>query len=397
MRIFGNPKSNERMNVAKVDSRLLMPVLAGFFIMGFCDMVAPVTSRIASEFPFESRGVVNFLPTMVFLWFLLLSIPVAAWMNRLGRKRTALIGYAFTFVGLSLPFIAGEGCSLGCYFAGFGLLGIGNTVVQVAVNPLLATIVPSERMTGYLTVGQVFRNVSLLLVAPLVAFFTAWTGSWRGLLLLYALLTVIGGIWLQLVAVPEPIVRTRSVGFADCFRLLRNRTVLICVGGVACFIAADIGINFVAVRLIDSPMSMLTSTGFYACRIVGTLVGAWLLLRYSDVKYLWFNMGAASGLCVALLFVRCETAIYAIMGLLGFAMACVFATFYAVATKAAADKSNEVAGLMILSIAAGALPGPVCGALMTGADNPHVGILFPLACVVYLFWAAGRLMRNNQK
>ena len=163
-------------------------------------------------------------------------------------------------------------------------------------SPLLATIVPSARMTGYLTVGQIFRNVSLLLVAPLVTLFAAWTGSWRGLLLLYALLTVVGGIWLQAVAVPEPDVRTDAVRFADCFRLLRNRTVLLCTGGVACFIAADIGINFVAVRLIDSPMSMLTSTGFYACRIVGTLVGAWLLIRYSDVKYLLLNMGVALGL-----------------------------------------------------------------------------------------------------
>ena len=385
------------MNVAKVDRRLLMPVLAGFFIMGFCDMAAPVTSRIASEFPPECRSAVDFLPTMVFLWFLLLSIPVAAWMNRLGRKRTALIGYAFTVAGLSVPFVAGEGCSLACYFAGFGLLGIGNTVVQVAVNPMLATIVPNERMTGYLTVGQIFRNISLLLVAPLVALCTAWTGSWRGLLLLYALLTVVGGVWLQCVAVPEPAVRSSSVGFADCFRLLKNRTVLICVGGMACFIAADIGINFVAVQLIDNPQSMLVSTGFYACRIVGTLVGAWLLLRYSDVKYLRFNMGAALGLCVVLLFVRSGTAIYAMTGLLGFAMACVFATFYAVATKAAADRPNEVAGLMMLAIAAGVLPGPVCGALIAAAGNPHTGMIFPLVCVTYMFWAACRLPRFFMK
>ena len=39
------------MSVDKVDKRLLEPVLAGFFIMGFCDMVAPITGRIAAEFP----------------------------------------------------------------------------------------------------------------------------------------------------------------------------------------------------------------------------------------------------------------------------------------------------------------------------------------------------------
>ncbi len=384
------------MNVRKIDARLLMPVLAGFFIMGFCDMVAPVTSRIAAEFPSECRRAVDFLPATVFFWFLFLSVPVASWMNRCGRKRTALAGYAFTFVGLLLSFAAGERGSLGWYFVGFGLLGIGNTIVQVAVNPLLATIVPVERMTGFLTVGQIFRNLSLLLVAPLVALFSAWMDSWRGLLLLYALLTVVGGIWLQATSVPEPAVRMRAVGFADCFRLLRNRTVQLCVGGVACFIAADIGINFVAVRLIDSPtMSMLTSTGFYACRIVGTLVGAWLLIRYSDVKYLCLNMGAALLLCFGLLLVRDRIAIYAITGLLGFAMSCVFATFYAVATKAAADRSNEVAGLMIMAISAGVLSGPICGALIAWADNPHAGIVFPLACVAYMGWAAGRLIRNE--
>jgi len=70
--------------------------------------------------------------------------------------------------GLLVPYAAGEGCALGWYFAGFGLLGIGNTAIQVAVNPLLATIVPAERMTSYLTVGQIFRNTSLLLLAPIV-------------------------------------------------------------------------------------------------------------------------------------------------------------------------------------------------------------------------------------
>ncbi len=384
------------MNVTKIDARLLMPVLAGFFIMGFCDMVAPVTSRIAAEFPSESRRAVDFLPAMVFFWFLFLSVPVAAWMNRCGRKRTALAGYAFTSVGLLLSFAAGEAGSLGLYFTGFGLLGIGNTIVQVAVNPLLATIVPTERMTGFLTVGQIFRNLSLLLVAPLVALFSVWMDSWRGLLLLYALITVVGGIWLQATSVPEPAPRMRTVGFADCFRLLRNRTVQLCVGGVACFIAADIGINFVAVRLIDSPtIPMLASTGFYACRIVGTLVGAWLLIRYSDVKYLCLNMGAALLLCFGLLLVRDRIAIYAITGLLGFVMSCVFATFYAVATKAAADRSNEVAGLMIMAISAGVLSGPVCGALIAWAYNPHAGIAFPLACVAYMGWAAGRLIRNE--
>ena len=96
------------MSVDKVDKRLLGPVLAGFFIMGFCDMVAPITGRIAAEFPPGQQAAVSFLPTMVFLWFLVLSTPVAALMNRWGRKATALLGYGFTVAGLMTPYAAGD-------------------------------------------------------------------------------------------------------------------------------------------------------------------------------------------------------------------------------------------------------------------------------------------------
>lgn len=379
------------MTVEKVDKRLLMPVLAGFFIMGFCDIVAPITSRIATEFPSEAQRAVSFLPTMVFLWFLVLSTPVAALMNRFGRKATALLGYVLTVAGLMVPYLAGASPSLGWYFAGFGVLGIGNTVVQVAVNPLLAAIVPGERMTSFLTVGQIFRNVSLLLLAPIVTGLVAATGSWRLLLPIYALLTVAGGVWLQLTAVPEPRQTGRPAGMSDCFRLLKNRTVLLCTLGVACFIAADVGIGYTSVRLIDNPDAILTTTGFYACRIIGTLIGAWVLVRYSDVKYLGWNMAAALALCIVLLFVRSEVAVYASVGLLGFAMACVFATFFAVATKAVPERANEVAGLMILAISAGAVSGPVCGALIRWTGNAHMGMLFVAACIVYMLWASFKM------
>lgn len=378
------------MTVEKVDKRLLMPVLAGFFIMGFCDIVAPLSQRIAAEFP-ERQEAVNFLPTMVFLWFLLLSVPFAAWMNRIGRKAMTQIGYALTFAGLTLPYTVGPGCGLEWYFIGFGLLGIGNTAIQVAINPLLATIVPSERMTGYLTIGQIFRNTSLLLLAPIITMLVAATGSWHKLLPIYGLLTLVGGVWLQFTAVAEPSRRAKAAGVAECFRLLSNSTVLICTLGIVCFIAADVGVGFLSVRLIDNPDSILTTTGFYACRIVGTLIGAWILVRYSDVKYLRLNMILALVLCAALLPVRSEVAIYAAIGVLGFAMACVFATFYAVATKAVPDKANEVAGLMIMAISAGAVSGPVCGAIIRWTGNPHMGMLFVGACIMYMLWASFKL------
>lgn len=244
-------------------------------------------------------------------------------------------------------------------------------------------------MTSYLTVGQIFRNTALMLLAPLVTLLTFWTGTWRLLLPIYALLTLAGGVWLAMTRVDEPVRAGRSVSMADCFRLLRNPVVAACAFGVAFFIAGDVGIGFLSSRLVDNANSLLTTTGFYACRIIGTIVGAYVLIRVSDVKYLRWNMVVALALACALFFVRGEAAVYALIGVLGFTMACVFATFYAVATKSAPDRVDEVAGLMILMIAAGAVSGPAIGAIIRAAGgDARYGLFYVIPCVAYLLWAA---------
>ncbi len=423
--------------------RQLAPVLAGFFIMGFCDMVAPVTARIAAEYPPSQQTAVHFLPSMVFLWFLLLAAPVAAWMERAGRKRVALAGYALTVVGLAVPFAAGRGCDLVWYFVGFGLLGIGNTVLQVAVNPMLACLVPPERMSGYLTVGQIFRNCSLLLVAPLVTLAAARFGAWNLLLPLYAALTLVGALWMQAVPIPErcaepggsaggapcgakerpaaaakpahgavpaggakadadasPASRskgpeaapgaTSASGALGAFRLLRLPLVRLGVLGVVFFIMADVGNGFLSARLIDDPSSLFTSAGYYACRIVGTIVGAWALQRFSERRYLRWNLAAAMLLAAGLTVVRSEAAVYLFMGLLGFTFACLFPSFYAVATTGAGERANGAAGLLIMAISAGALSGPLCGAL-TRLAGAHAAMLFVLACLAGMYLVASRI------
>ena len=140
-----------------------------------------------------------------------------------------------------------------------------------------------------------------------------------------------------------------------------------------------------------------TVVGYLLLRVLGPkrVIGAWVLVKVSDVKYLTWNMTGALALCAALLFVRNEAAIYAAVGVLGFAMACVFATFYAVATKAVPENANEVAGLMIMAISAGAVSGPVCGAIVRAWGNPHLGMLFVAACVAYMLWASIQLKMKN--
>ena len=111
----------------------LLPVLFGFFVMGFCDVVGISTSYVQQDFGL-SETLAGFIPSMVFIWFLLLSIPAALAMNRLGRKNMVQISNGITAIGMLIPFVH---YNLATCMTAFVLLGIGNTILQVSLNPLL--------------------------------------------------------------------------------------------------------------------------------------------------------------------------------------------------------------------------------------------------------------------
>ena len=65
----------------------------------------------------------GFVPSMVFVWFLFLGIPVGINMNKWGRKNTVLLSVAVTIVGMIVPLISYNSVTT---MAAYALLGIGN-------------------------------------------------------------------------------------------------------------------------------------------------------------------------------------------------------------------------------------------------------------------------------
>ena len=100
----------------------LFPVLSGFFIMGMVDVVGVSTSYVKHDFRLRD-SVANLLPLMVFIWFALLAVPTGVLMNRLGRRRTVLIGMGITLLALLIPLAEYRFSFL---LAAFALIGIGN-------------------------------------------------------------------------------------------------------------------------------------------------------------------------------------------------------------------------------------------------------------------------------
>ena len=116
----------------------------GFFIMGFVDIVGIATSYVKSDFAGLSDSVVNMISLSCFLWFLVLSIPTGMLMNRIGRKNTVLLSFAVHVLAMCMPLIAYDFASV---LIAFGLIGIGNTLLQVSMNPLVMEVVTKDKLT----------------------------------------------------------------------------------------------------------------------------------------------------------------------------------------------------------------------------------------------------------
>src|SRR5690606_19916868 len=113
-----------------------------------------------------SDSTASLIPMMVFVWFAICAVPTGLLMDKIGRKHTVSVSLIITAVAMGIPFVSYSYMGILCAFA---LLGIGNTVLQVSLNPLVAFIVQTEKLTSTLTMGQFVKAISSFLGPILVS------------------------------------------------------------------------------------------------------------------------------------------------------------------------------------------------------------------------------------
>ena len=74
----------------KSSALLFVPIMLAFFTMGFVDLVGIAANYVKADFKL-SDTLANLLPSMVFLWFFVFSVPTGMLMNKIGRKNTVLL------------------------------------------------------------------------------------------------------------------------------------------------------------------------------------------------------------------------------------------------------------------------------------------------------------------
>lgn len=135
----------------------------------------------------------NLLPMMVFLWFAVFSVPTGMLMNKIGRKNTVLLSMVITIIAMLVPLIAYDYIVV---LIAFALLGVGNTILQVSLNPLVSNVVNAEKLTSRLTLGQFIKAIASFLGPIIAGFAAASLGNWKLLFPIFTGITLLSSLWL---------------------------------------------------------------------------------------------------------------------------------------------------------------------------------------------------------
>lgn len=370
------------------------PVLFGFFVMGFCDIVGISSDYVQRSFNW-SPMMTGFVPSMAFVWFLFLGIPIGNRMNKWGRKNTVLVSMVITIVGMILPLLAYDGVT--CMVA-YALLGIGNAILQVSLNPLLNNVITNKAfLTSSLTVGQVIKAASSL-VGPEIVLLAVhyWGGDkWYYCFPILGFITLLSTVWL----IATPIERERNVvsnsdlSMRNTFALLKDRTILLLFLGIFFIVGVDVATNFISSKLMsirfgwsDEQVKFAPQV-YFLSRTIGALLGAFLLTRIAEMRYFRINIVACVVSLLVLIGVEKDVVNIVCIGAVGFFASSVFSIIYSMALQACPEKANQISGLMITAVAGGGVVTPVVG-FAIGTVGIIGGVVVTLACVLYLMYCA---------
>jgi fucose permease len=407
----------------------VLPVLFGFFVMGFCDVVGISSARVkeashvkedtspnvkdASSAKENTSGVgevdllrdyspkvrdtlSNLIPVALFSMFLLFSVPTGILMNRIGRKNTVLLSNAITIVAMFIPLVKYNFVML---LIAFALLGIGNTILQVSLNPLLTNVVKGDKLTSSLTAGQFVKAISSF-SAPLVATFAAWLGHWWWIFPIFAVVTLLETIWLMATSIHEEPVAGKASSIASVVGILKDRTILMLFLGIVFVVGVDVGINTASSKILVERCGLSVDDAgygpsvYFALRTLGAFLGAFFLAKYSSVKFFKVNIVLAVAAIATLIFAGDKVLageklpIFVLLGVVGFTVANIFPIIYGMAIQSRPDKANEISGLMITGVFGGAVI-PFFMGLTSDAIGSQAGsVLVILASAIYLLFIA---------
>lgn len=375
--------------------KYLLPTLFSFYIMGFVDLVGVATGYVKDDFQL-SDSVAQLLPSMVFIWFAFFSIPAGIFQDRKGKKLTVNLGMIITAAGLIIPFIRYSYLSA---VTGFIVLGIGNTILQVSANPLLIDISSPHTKAANLSLSQFIKAIASMLGPILVAAFARFTGNWKLIFPVYAIVSLLAVVWLTSVKVEESNLKKEPATIKTVFRMLKVRYVVVMILAIFFAVGFDVAINsnianFLSTRYtIDLDTASMGISVYFASLMVSRFTGAIVLRKIDTIQFFVACMIITLIGLIGIISIHNLTMSWILIFITGLGFANVFPVIFSVTVAKRPEYANEISGMIILAVCGGAVIPPIMGFI---SDNFGVtqSLFVLVVAILYISYSAYYASKN---
>ena len=371
-------------------------VMLTFFTMGFVGLVGAASNHVQLDLGL-TESQTYFIPSLVFFWFLIFSVPTSALMNKIGRKNTVLVSLGVTLLSLVLP-LFGNGYWL--MLVAFSLLGIGNAIMQTSLNPLVTNIISGDKLASSLTFGQFVKAIAsfmapILMTWGAVKAIPAFGLDWRIVFVIYGIIGLIATVALYFTKIEEQPIEGKAAGVVECVKLLAHPMVLLCFLGIMCHVGIDVGTNTTAPKLLMERLgwtldqAAFATSLYFIFRTLGCFSGTFILRKLSSKIFFLISSLMIVAAMVLMAIGHSQAVLYIGIALVGFGNSNIFPIIFSEALKAEPKHQNEVSGLMIMGLFGGTL-----FPLVMGFASDAIGVL---GAVIVMVVGAGYLTFYTSK
>jgi len=387
-----------------------------FFMWGFISVINGTLLphlRSVFELSYFETGLIE---SVWFIGYLLASIPAAKLIERIGYQRALTTGLAVMTIGSLGMVLAAALVSYWITIASLFIVSCGIALLQVAANPYVAVIGPAESSESRLTLVQAFNTtgdvLAILFGKYLILARTTGGTSTQGTQLTHAqrmadaqatelpyfIVAIVLAILAFLIArakLPALGAATRRVSAEERrgLSLFHHRNLIFGCIGIALCVLAEIGVGSYFINFVSQPsVANLTQdhaatylTLFWGGMMVGRFLGAALMRRIPAERVLALFALIAMGGSLVAVFAPGPAAMYGLITV-GLGISIMFPAIFALAIRGLGPLTEEGSGLLIMSIAGGALAS-IQGKIADGYGL-HWGFLVTAACSLYVLFYA---------
>lgn len=389
--------------------QLRLFVLALFFIFGgitsLNDVIIPKLKELFT-LNYTQAMLVQFC---FFTAYLVIGVPAARLVKRIGYMRGAVAGLLTMMVGCLLFIPASQGATYGLFLFALFILASGVVIVQVVANPLISLLGPASTAHSRLTFAQAFNSLgttvfpivgSILILgslatlnadqmtgAALDAYRTAESqaivNGYLGIAV--SLVLVAGAVWLFRNRLPlEKHAESSALGGIDLLKRPRFGFGTLCI---FFYVGAEVSIGSLVVSyLMQGHVMALDSQAagkligiYWGGAMIGRFIGSAILRVVSPGKLL-----ASAALGAIALIVISTNSTGAISGYsllaIGLANSIMFPTIFSLACERLGARAADGSGIINVAIFGGAVVPLLTGAIADISGSLTIALVLPALC-----------------